>query len=86
MECVPPLRDDSLHSFDGVKAGDEIEAGGVKLRWCPPGRFTMGSPPDEPERRPGEDQVEVTLSRGFWMAKHETTQGDWKRVMDPSVV
>lgn len=41
----------------------------------------MGSPPDEPERRPGEDQVEVTLTRGFWAAKHETTQGDWRRVV-----
>jgi formylglycine-generating enzyme required for sulfatase activity len=41
----------------------------------------MGSPPDEPERRPGEDQVQVTLTRGFWMAKYETTQGQWQRVV-----
>lgn len=41
----------------------------------------MGSPADELERRPGEDQVDVTLTRGFWMAKFETTQGQWKRVM-----
>jgi formylglycine-generating enzyme required for sulfatase activity len=41
----------------------------------------MGSPPDEPERRPDEDQVEVTLTRGFWMAKFETTQGQWKQVV-----
>ena len=41
----------------------------------------MGSPPSEPERRPGEDQVEVTLSKGFWMARYEATQGDWKRLM-----
>ena len=41
----------------------------------------MGSPPSEPERRPGEDQVEVTLTRGFWMAKYEATQGQWKRVI-----
>jgi hypothetical protein len=34
----------------------------------------MGSPPDEPERRPGEVQVEVTLTKGFWMAKFETTR------------
>ena len=40
----------------------------------------MGSPRSEPERRPGEDQIEVTLTRGFWMAKYETTQGLWKRV------
>jgi formylglycine-generating enzyme required for sulfatase activity len=68
-------------AFIGSKAGDEREVVGVKLRWCPPGKFTMGSPPEEPERRSGEDQVEVTLTRGFWMAQDETTQGQWKRVM-----
>ena len=41
----------------------------------------MGSPPDEPERRPGEDQVEVTLTKGFWTGKYEVTQGQWKRVV-----
>jgi formylglycine-generating enzyme required for sulfatase activity len=41
----------------------------------------MGSPPGEPERRPDEDQVEVTLTKGFWMAKYEVTQGQWHRVM-----
>src|SRR6185503_5049267 len=49
--------------------------------WCPAGTFVMGSPPDEPERRPGEDQVAVTLSRGFWMGKYEVTQGQWRRVV-----
>src|SRR5262245_29744923 len=66
-------------AFAGSKAGEEKVVGGVKLCWCPAGKFTMGSPRDEPERRPGEDQVEVTLTKGFWMAKYETTQGDWKR-------
>ena len=41
----------------------------------------MGSPRDEPERRPDEDQVEVTLTKGFWMGKYEVTQGQWKRVV-----
>ena len=68
-------------SFSGSKAGEEREVGGVKLCWCPPGKFIMGSPRSEPERRPGEDQVEVTLTKGFWMAKYEATQGQWKRVM-----
>jgi len=75
-------RREEIH-FLGSKAGDEREAGGVRLCWCPAGRFTMGSPPGEPERRPGEDQVEVTLTKGFWMAKFEATQGQWKRVMGP---
>jgi formylglycine-generating enzyme required for sulfatase activity len=66
--------------FAGTRAGDERQAQGVKLCWCPQGRFTMGSPPGEPERRPGEDQVEVRLTRGFWVGKYEVTQGDWKRI------
>ena len=40
----------------------------------------MGSPLGEPERRPDEAQVEVTLSRGFWIGKYEVTQGQWKRI------
>jgi formylglycine-generating enzyme len=68
-------------SFRGVRAGAERQVDGVTLCWCPAGRFTMGSPRSEPERRPGEDQVEVALTRGFWMAKYEVTQAQWKRIV-----
>jgi formylglycine-generating enzyme required for sulfatase activity len=68
-------------AFTGSEAGDERAVAGVKLCWCPPGKFTMGSPPNEPKRRPDEDQVEVTLTRGFWAGKFEVTQGQWKRVV-----
>jgi sulfatase modifying factor 1 len=68
-------------AFAGSRAGEQRETVGIQLCWCPPGKFTMGSPRDEPERRPDEDQVEVTLTEGFWMAKYETTQGQWKRVV-----
>jgi formylglycine-generating enzyme required for sulfatase activity len=71
----------SPDAFDGGKPGDESEIAGIRLCWCPAGTFTMGSPRDEPERRPGENQVEVTLTQGFWMGKFEVTQGEWKRVM-----
>src|SRR5712692_11233632 len=74
----PPKRRDS---FLGLKAGDEREVGGIKLCWCPAGRFKMGSPPSEPERRPDENQVEVTLTKGFRMGKYEVTQDQWKRVV-----
>ncbi len=77
-----PLKLAAASPFDGAKAGDEREIAGIKVRWCPAGRFTMGSPRNEPERRPGEDQVAVTLTKGFWTAQYETTQGDWKRLMD----
>ena len=72
------LRDSA--SFVGSRAGDERDVGGVRLCWCPPGKFTMGSPPGEADRRPDEAQVEVTLTRGFWMGKYEVTQGEWLRV------
>ena len=72
---------DTPPAFVGSKAGDEREVAGIQLCWCPAGRFLMGSPPSEPERRPDEDQVEVTLTKGFWTGKYEVTQGQWKRVM-----
>jgi formylglycine-generating enzyme required for sulfatase activity len=72
------IRDDP---FLGSKAGDDREVVAVKLCWCPPGQFRMGSPPDEPKRHPDEAQVEVTLTRGFWMGKYGVTQGQWKRVV-----
>src|SRR5215210_7180576 len=68
-------------SFAGLTAGDERDVAGISIRWCPPGSFLMGSPPDEPERRSDEDQVEVTLTKGFWMGKYEVTQGQWKNVI-----
>jgi len=68
-------------SFRGRNAGEEREVDSIKLCWCPPGRFIMGSPRSEPERRPGEDQVAVILTKGFWTAKYEATQGQWKRVI-----
>lgn len=72
-----------LPSGPGSKAGDERRIGGVALCWCPPGRFTMGSPREEPDRRPDEEPVEVRLSQGFWMGKYEVTQGQWKRLLGP---
>jgi formylglycine-generating enzyme required for sulfatase activity len=77
-DSQPPARADA---FAGSRAGEEREIGGMKLCWCPPGRFRLGSPPNEPERRPDEAQVDVRLTKGFWMGKYEVTQGQWKRVV-----
>ncbi len=41
----------------------------------------MGSPSSEPGRRADETPVRVTVTRGFWMAKFETTQREWARVI-----
>jgi sulfatase modifying factor 1 len=56
----------------------DITVGRVKqrFRWCPPGRFLMGSPEDEAGRHAWEGpQHEVTLTSGFWMADSPVTQG-----------
>ncbi len=67
--------------FEGARAGAGRVVAGVALCWCPAGKFHMGSPPAEPERRPDEAQVEVTLTRGFWLGKFEVTQGQWKNAV-----
>lgn len=73
---------------DGTKAGEESSNKGLGLSfcWCPAGTFKMGSPPKEVNRDPRgsiveEEQVDVTLTHGFWMAKHELTQAAWESVM-----
>jgi formylglycine-generating enzyme required for sulfatase activity len=78
---VEPTRTVVLSAFQGAKAGDKGEVCGITLCWCPAGTFLMGRPRREAERRPGEDQVAVTLTRGFWMARYEATPGQWKRGM-----
>ncbi|MDP3069392.1 MAG: formylglycine-generating enzyme family protein [Opitutaceae bacterium] len=66
-------------SFAGAQAGAARTVAGIALRWCPPGKFLMGSPPSEPGRRADEAQVEVVLTRGFWLGQFEITQGQWRR-------
>lgn len=68
---------------EGTRTGEESSANslGMKLVWCPPGKFMMGSPNTESGRRDNENQVQVTLSRGFWLGKYEVTRREWRDVM-----
>jgi sulfatase modifying factor 1 len=68
-------------SFHGGKAGEQRDVEATKLCWCPPGRFVMGSPQNETGHRPDEAQVEVALTRGFWIARFEATQGQWRSIV-----
>ncbi|POZ52820.1 formylglycine-generating enzyme family protein [Methylovulum psychrotolerans] len=52
-----------------------------RFRWLNPGRFLMGSPPDEVDRRNSEVQHLVTLTDGFWLADTTVTQALWLAVM-----
>ena len=53
----------------------------MTMKWCPAGRFTMGSAITEEGRYDNERQHEVTLTKGFWMGQTEVTQGQWKKIM-----
>jgi formylglycine-generating enzyme required for sulfatase activity/serine/threonine protein kinase len=73
-------------SSPGSKAGEEQDfeiAPGTKITmcWIPPGEFLMGSPASEEGRDDDETQHRVTISKGFWLAKTETTQAQWQAVM-----
>ncbi len=51
------------------------------LVWIAPGTFLMGSPVSEDGRDSSEVIHTLTLTQGFWMSDHETTQGEYQLVM-----
>ena len=53
----------------------------MEMVWCAPGSFEMGSPLDEVGRFENEVRHMVTLTKGFWLGKHEVTQRQWESVM-----
>jgi len=77
------LATQSRSTLTGTRAGEEWSDNTLKMKfcWCPPGEFTMGSPPSEPDRDDDENQVDVTLSKGFWLGKYEVTQTEYQKVM-----
>ncbi len=44
----------------------------------PAGKFTMGSPADEPERRENEQQREITFARPFALSRTAVTWNQWE--------
>lgn len=56
---------------------------GMKFVLVPPGTFLMGSPDDEPGRNPGEfdegPRHEVTITKPFYLGKHEVSFGQFER-------
>lgn len=76
---------DDKSEMTGTQAGEMRElVPGMKFHWCPPGTFMIGSPPAEVghggRREPNEGQVEVTLTKGFWIGETEVTQSQWFQV------
>lgn len=81
-EGSPPLwasgwGEDDHGVFVEITVGEVTQA----LRWCPPGRFLMGSPKDEAERFEDEGpQTEITFERGFWLFDTPVTQALYEAV------
>jgi formylglycine-generating enzyme required for sulfatase activity len=70
----------AAHGQTAVKPGQTFK----ECRNCPemvvlpPGKFTMGSPADEPERRDNEPQSTITIARPFALAKTPVTWDQWE--------
>jgi formylglycine-generating enzyme required for sulfatase activity len=68
----------------GVPA-EFTNAAGITLVLVPPGTFLMGSPADELGHNSGgydETRHEVTLTRPFYLGKHEVTVGQFRRFVE----
>ncbi|HEY3963196.1 MAG TPA: formylglycine-generating enzyme family protein [Planctomycetaceae bacterium] len=91
--CLPTTESnaDERHNFKkpaadsmrGKVPGEMRDDNGVKMKvvWCPPGDFKMGSPESDKGPFNRQDQVDVALTEGFWLGKYEVTQSEWKQVM-----
>ncbi|OAI47224.1 hypothetical protein AYO44_09905 [Planctomycetaceae bacterium SCGC AG-212-F19] len=58
---------------------------GMTFRLVPPGTFLMGAPDEEVGRSREYDdapQHQVTLTRAFYLSKHETTVGQFRRFVE----
>ena len=77
---------------DGVVTDCDEDEGGARfscecagvpgcLVAIPAGTFTMGSPAEEAGRLSAETEHQVTLTRGFYLAAEEVTQGEWEALM-----
>ena len=66
----------------GLWCAFDIEGVTQRMRWCPPGRFLMGSPEEEVGRLHNEGpQTEITFRSGFWMFDTAVPQKLWTAVM-----
>jgi formylglycine-generating enzyme required for sulfatase activity len=52
----------------------------LTLLWIPPGRFWVGSPETEPERRDSEGPQHLVQLQGFFMSQTPITQAQWREV------
>jgi formylglycine-generating enzyme required for sulfatase activity len=53
---------------------------GLTMLWIPPGRFWMGSPPEEPDRFDAEGPQRLVQLQGFFLGQTPVTQAQWRAV------
>jgi formylglycine-generating enzyme required for sulfatase activity/uncharacterized protein (DUF362 family) len=75
-EATPPA------TPQGAVPTETTTFAGIEFVRIPAGSFLMGSPEDEPRRRPDEgSQRTVQIPGDFWMGRFEITKAQWKAVM-----
>ncbi|MDW8372659.1 MAG: bifunctional serine/threonine-protein kinase/formylglycine-generating enzyme family protein [Planctomycetota bacterium] len=77
--AAPPIavQQDAYGPFVRLPLAETV----CELRWCPPGEFVMGSPPDEPGRSATETPHRVRLTRGFWILAHEVSYAQFEALL-----
>lgn len=74
--------DDRYGIFAAFAVGPTDKQVEQRMRWIPPGIFTMGSPETEQGRYGDEGpQHEVILTAGYWLGETPVTQALWIAVM-----
>ena len=68
--------------FSEPLGAEADEATSLTMLWMPPGRFWMGSPEEEPERRTNEGPQHLVQLQGFFLAQTPITQAQWRQVAD----
>lgn len=53
----------------------------LPLVLLPPREFCMSSPASELQRESNENQVDVTISKGYWLGRYEVTKVEYEAVM-----
>ena len=66
----------------GPGRSDLANAPSLTMLWIPPGRFWMGSPADELERREEEGPQHPVQLQGFFISQTPITQAQWRAVAE----
>jgi formylglycine-generating enzyme required for sulfatase activity len=53
----------------------------MRMAYCPAGSFTMGNTASEAIKFNYDNQVQVRISKAFWLGKTELNQAQWRAVM-----